>query len=91
MRLRLTGEQNQDATAIGMDLDHVPDYVATAEGAAVSGCWFLSSRKCLPLADQWRLTDITVIVNGHAKLGLSTRIDYANRFRDAFGVPIPTS
>jgi len=89
--IQLTGRVDYEpfAKAVGMDLDQAADYVATAEGAAVSACWYLSVRGCLPLADQWRLTDLTEAVNGGARLGLATRIDYANRFRHAFGVPVP--
>ena len=43
----------------------------------------------LALADQWRLTALSQVVNGAALEGLATRIDYANRFRHSFGVPIP--
>ena len=77
--------------AVGLSLDQVTAYISTAEGAAVSGCWYLSTRGCLPLADQWRLTDMTEVVNGGALEGLATRIDYANRFRHVFGVPIPVA
>jgi putative chitinase len=90
---QLTGRKNYQAfaTEIGMGIDQVADYVATPEGAALSGCWYFSTSGCLPLADTWRLTDITRIVNGPALEGLATRIDYANRFRDAFGIPEPSA
>jgi len=90
---QLTGRSNYQAfaTAIGMEIDQLPDYVATPEGAALSACWYFSHGGCLPLADAWRLTDITRIVNDGALEGLATRIDYANRFRDAFGIPEPTA
>jgi len=90
---QLTGRSNYQAfaTAIGMEIDRVPDYVATPEGAALSACWYFSNGGCLPLADAWRLTDITRIVNDGALEGLATRIDYANRFREAFGIPEPSA
>jgi predicted chitinase len=87
---QLTGRSNYQAfaTEIGMAVDLVPAYVGTPEGAALSGCWYFSKHGCLTLADEWRLTDITRIVNDGALEGLATRIDYANRFRSAFGIPM---
>jgi predicted chitinase len=89
--IQLTGrdEYAAFASAAGLGLDQVTAYITTAEGAAISGCWYLSTRGCLPLAAEWRLTDLTQVVNGGALQGLATRIDYANRFRQAFGAPIP--
>ncbi len=90
---QLTGRNNYQkfAAEVGMEIGLVLDYVATPEGAALSGCWYFSKNGCLPLADDWRLTDITRIVNDGALEGLATRIDYANRFREAFGIPEPTA
>jgi predicted chitinase len=88
---QLTGrtEYTEFATAMKMDVDHAAAYVATPEGAAISGCWYLSAKGCLPFADQWNLTKVTEIVNGGALLALNTRIDYANQFRNEFGAPMP--
>ncbi len=90
---QLTGRTNYQAfaTAVGMDIHAVPDYVTTPEGAALSGCWYFSAHGCLPLADAWRLDDITRIVNGGGMKGQATRSDYANRFRDAFGISEPSA
>ena len=51
----------------------------------MSGCWYLSSRGCLPLADVWALSKITRKVNGAAMLGNSQRISYSNAFLQTLG------
>lgn len=42
------------------------DFCETHEGAAWSGCWYLASNGCLPLADAWDIDAITRGVNGPA-------------------------
>ena len=44
----------------------------------MSGCWFLASRGCLPLADAWDISAITLTVNGKAMLENARRIAFAN-------------
>jgi predicted chitinase len=85
--IQLTGrsEYAQFAASIGKTVDEVSSYCETAEGAAMSGCWYLSSRGCLPLADNWQLTEITRIVNGSKMLGRAQRIAYAEAMLKALG------
>ena len=78
--IQLTGrsEYAQFGATIGKSAEDAAAYCATPEGAAMSGCWFLSSRGCLPLADGWDISGITRIVNGKAMLENAQRIAFAN-------------
>jgi|GEM_PF-498312 len=78
--IQLTGrdEYSEFGAAIGMTAEEVSSYCETPEGAAVSGCWYLSSRGCLPLADVWNVDAITRRVNGRKMLDHVKRLKYAN-------------
>jgi len=73
------------ASTLGKTPDEVVDYCATPEGAAMSGCWYLNSRGCLPLADVWDISAITRKVNGAAMLGNDQRIAYSNSMLKQLG------
>lgn len=77
--IQLTGrsEYAEFGSTIGKTAEDAAAYCETFEGAAMSGCWYLSSRGCLPLADAWELSAITKKVNGAAILGNAQRIAYA--------------
>jgi predicted chitinase len=85
--IQLTGrtEYTQFAASIGKSVDEVTAYCETPEGAAMSGCWYLSSRGCLPLADSWQLSEITLRVNGTAMLGNDQRVAYSDAMLKALG------
>ena len=85
--IQLTGraEYAQFGATIGKSADDAAAYCATQEGAAMSGCWFLSSRGCLPLADAWDISGITRIVNGKAMLQNAQRIAFANAILKQLG------
>jgi predicted chitinase len=85
--IQITGRDNYTAfgSAVGKTAEDAAIYCATPEGAAMSGCWFLSSHGCLPLADAWALSKITRIVNGPAMLGNQDRINHANAVLAALG------
>ncbi|MBV9991956.1 MAG: glycoside hydrolase family 19 protein [Alphaproteobacteria bacterium] len=78
--IQLTGrtEYSQFAAAVGMTPEQASALCETPAGAALSGCWYLSTRGCLPMADQWHLSDITRAVNGRAMLENAKRIALAN-------------
>jgi predicted chitinase len=69
---------------VGKTAEAAAAYCETQEGAAMSGCWFLSSRHCLTLADNWEIDRITRVVNPKS-LGAKQRKDFANAFRTHFG------
>ncbi len=83
---QLTGrdEYTEFADMLGISVDAAADLVRTPEGAAMSGCWYLASNGCLPLADAWMLTAITRRVNGAAMFGLKERIAASNAALRAF-------
>jgi predicted chitinase len=78
--IQLTGrsEYNEFGAAVGMTAEQVSDYCETPVGAAISGCWYLSARGCLPFADAWNLDQVTVLVNGRKKQDLARRVKFSN-------------
>ena len=78
--VQLTGRASyvQFGATIGKSAEDAAAYCATPEGAAMSGCWFLSSHGCLSLADAWDISGITRIVNGKAMLENAQRTAFAN-------------
>lgn len=85
--IQLTGrsEYTKFAQAIGKTPKQASDMCETPAGAALSGCWYLSSRHCLTMADAWHIDDITRAVNGRAMLGAAERRDRANQMLKALG------
>jgi predicted chitinase len=62
--------------AIGKSADDAAAYCETNEGAAMSGCWYLSDHGCLPLADAWNIAEITHRVN-------SASLEHAQRLANS--------
>jgi predicted chitinase len=85
--IQLTGrnEYSRFGSTIGKTAEQAADYCATPAGAAMSGCWYMSAKGCLPLADAWAISKITRIVNGAAMLGNDQRIAFSNAFLKALG------
>jgi predicted chitinase len=77
--IQLTGksEYQEFAKFINMPVEEAAEWCKTPEGAAVSGCWYLKTRNCLPLADNWDLVILTERVNGKAKVNLEDRIAFS--------------
>lgn len=77
--IQLTGksEYQEFARFINMPVEEAAEWCKTPEGAAVSGCWYLNTRNCLPLADSWDLVTLTERVNGKAKVNLEDRIAFS--------------
>lgn len=90
--IQLTGraEYAEFGATIGKSAEDTAAYCETPEGAAMSGCWYLSSRGCLPLADQWQISMVTKKVNGAAMLGNQQRIDYAKDMLKHLGGQVPS-
>ena len=78
--IQLTGrdEYAAFARAIGRTAEQAADFCDTTEGAAFSGCWYLASNGCLPLADQWDIDAITRRVNGDAMEAAGLRRRYSD-------------
>ena len=78
--IQITGRTAYErfAADIGMSLADVPGYCETPAGAAMSGCWYLSTVNFNQLADAWEISAITRAVNGNAMLGAAQRLAYSN-------------
>jgi putative chitinase len=77
--IQLTGltEYQAFATAMGMSLDDVVNYLETPEGACVSAGWYWDDNHLNPFADQDMITKLTIAVNGGTN-ALQQRIDLTN-------------
>jgi putative chitinase len=73
--IQLTGKSNYQsfADSLQMDINDVPAYLATFEGAAQSACWFWETNNINQWADQGNIEKITRIING-GTIGLQERI-----------------
>ena len=78
--IQLTGRDQYAAfaRAIGRTAEQAAEFCDTTEGAAFSGCWYLASNGCLPLADQWDIDAITRRVDGDAMEGAALRRRYSD-------------
>lgn len=85
IQLTARSEYAEFGSTIGKTAEDAAAYCETSEGAAMSGCWYLSSRGCLPLADAWQISQVTKKVNGSAMLGDSQRISYATNMLKQLG------
>jgi predicted chitinase len=86
-RVQVTGrnEYTQFGATVGMTAGQASQYLETPAGAAMSGCWYLSSNGCLPLAEAWNISEITRRVNGSAMEANAQRIAYSNAILQALG------
>jgi putative chitinase len=72
--IQLTGKSNYQAFAdsLEMNINDVPDYLATFEGAAQSACWFWETNKLNQWADAGDILTLTKRING-GTIGLEDR------------------
>ena len=75
--IQLTGRSNYQAFAdsLEMNIDDVPEYLATFEGAAQSACWFWETNKLNQWADKGDIVTLTKRING-GTIGLEDRIKH---------------
>jgi len=64
--IQLTGRSNYQsfADSLEMNINDVPEYLATFEGAAQSACWFWETNKLNQWADKSDLITLTKRING---------------------------
>ena len=64
--IQLTGRSNYQAFAdsLEMNIDDVPEYLVTFEGASQSACWYWESQKLNQWADKSDLVTLTKRING---------------------------
>jgi putative chitinase len=75
--IQLTGKNNYQAFAdsLEMNVEDVPEYLATFEGAAQSACWFWESNNLNQWADKGDILTLTKRING-GTIGLDDRIKH---------------
>ena len=79
--IQLTGRSNYQsfADSLEMNINDVPAYLATFEGAAQSACWFWETNKLNEFADKGKdgIANLTKRING-GYIGLEDRIKHYN-------------
>ena len=72
--IQLTGRSNYQAFAdsLEMNIDDVPEYLQTFEGAAQSACWYWETNKLNQWADAGDILTLTKRING-GTIGLEDR------------------
>jgi len=75
--IQLTGRENYTffADSIGENVDNIPAFLETFEGAVQSACYFWEASKLNALADQLDIKKMTKVING-GYLGLDERISH---------------
>jgi len=79
--LQLTGRANYEimSKTLGVNLIINPELACDPVISTKIACEYFKSHDLLPLADKWKLEEITERVNGKAKLHLDLRIQYSER------------
>jgi putative chitinase len=85
--IQLTGKDNYTrfAESLEMDVEDVPEYLTTFEGAAQSACWFWESNNLNQWADKGDILTLTKRING-GTIGLEDRIKHYEHALHVFGV-----
>ena len=85
--IQLTGRSNYQAFAdsVEMDINDVPEYLATFEGAAQSACWFWETNNLNKFADADDILNMTKRING-GTIGLQDRIKHYKHALHVLGV-----
>jgi putative chitinase len=81
--IQITGHDNyqQFADSIECDIDQLPDYLQTFEGAVQSACWFWETNDLNQLADAGDIKTMTKKING-GYLGLEDRIEKYEQIKE---------
>jgi putative chitinase len=84
--IQLTGKNNYQAFAdsVEMNINDVPEYLATFEGAAQSACWFWETNNLNKWADSGDIKELTRRING-GYIGLEDRIKHYNHALHVMG------
>jgi putative chitinase len=84
--IQLTGRNNYQAFAdsLEMNINDVPEYLGTFEGAAQSACWFWETNNLNRFADKNDIKGLTKAING-GYIGLEDRIKHYNHALHVMG------
>jgi len=85
--IQLTGKDNYQsfADSIETDINDIPDYLATFEGAVQSACWFWETNNLNKWADLGDIVTLTKRING-GTLGLDDRMKHYTHALHVLGV-----
>lgn len=85
--IQLTGKSNYQAFAdsLEMNVEDVPEYLGTFEGAAQSACWFWETNNLNQWADKGDIVTLTKSING-GTIGLEDRIKHYEHALQVLGV-----
>ena len=85
--IQLTGKDNYQsfADSIETDINDIPDYLATFEGAVQSACWFWETNNLNKWADLGDILTLTKRING-GTLGLDDRMKHYTHALHVLGV-----
>ena len=85
--IQLTGKSNYQAFAdsLEMNVEDVPEYLGTFEGAAQSACWFWETNNLNQWADKGDIVTLTKSING-GTIGLEDRIKHYEHALHVLGV-----
>jgi putative chitinase len=85
--IQLTGKDNYQsfADSIETELEDIPHYLATFEGAVQSACWFWETNNLNKWADAGDITTLTKKING-GTLGLDERMKHYAHALHVLGV-----
>jgi putative chitinase len=84
--IQLTGKNNYQAFAdsLEMDINDVPEYLGTYQGASQSACWFWETNNLNRFADKNDIKGLTKAING-GYIGLEDRIKHYNHALHVMG------
>jgi putative chitinase len=85
--IQLTGKENYQwfAASLEMDVEDLPEYLGTFEGAVQSACWFWESNNLNQWADKGDILTLTKRING-GTIGLQDRIKHFKHACEVLGV-----
>jgi len=84
--IQLTGKDNYTrfAESVEMDVNDVPEYLGTFEGAVQSACWFWESNNLNQYADVGDMVTLTKKING-GTIGLEDRLNQYHHMVQVMG------
>lgn len=85
--IQLTGKNNYTffAASLDMDVEDVPEYLETFEGAVQSACFFWEDNKLNQWADKGDILTLTKRING-GTIGLEDRVKHYNHALHVLGI-----
>ena len=85
--IQVTGRENyqQVSSALNIDFLRYPPLLEEPVNACLSAGWYWSSRNLNPLADEDKVYEITLIINGGYN-GINDRVEYLDRAKKVFGI-----